>query len=148
MVRQSRDGWSPLDSTRTRVPRTAPLLASCDVTLMPSMPSRETAFWIDARGAPASTSAPRIMSPLAPEKGSKTAIRDKGAPLRLKPAKSSHVIRSNCNVRLHDEFRFVVSAPAPTRFLAGARDDTSSDRHILRSTLERHGRVARVANQA
>ena len=64
-------------STRTRVPRTAPDPAGCDVIWTPSMPSRETASWIDVRGAPASTRAPRIMSPLAPENGSKTAMRDK-----------------------------------------------------------------------
>ena len=51
--------------------------AGCDVIWTPSMPSRETASWIDVRGTPASTRAPRIMSPLAPENGSKTAMRDK-----------------------------------------------------------------------
>src|SRR5688500_16471005 len=80
MVRQSRDDCSPTGSTRTRVPRTAPALAGCDVIWTPSMPRCETASWIVVRGTPASTRAPRIMSPLAPENGSKTAMRDKRTP--------------------------------------------------------------------
>ena len=60
-------GCSPAGSTTTRVPRMAPLLAARDVIRTPSMPSRETASWIDVKGTPASSRAPRIMSPLAPE---------------------------------------------------------------------------------
>jgi hypothetical protein len=86
MVRQSRDGCWPTGSTRTRVPRTAPALAGRDVIWTPSMPSRETASWMDVMGTPASTRAPRIMSPLAPENGSKTAVRDKRTPHRANAA--------------------------------------------------------------
>ena len=50
MVRQSRDGCSPVGSTRTRVPRTAPLAGGCEAIRTPSMPSRETASWIDGQG--------------------------------------------------------------------------------------------------